>query len=934
MGTMPPTAAPSWNTLGGENNSWSYVGRVTDLYLVIAAVFLVLFEMCRHSHPYVYETRRRENLRRDAVRAKKLYSPAYGRPLGWIYSTVRASDDDLIRLHGLDAYACVRFLKLNVVIALFCVASSCGVLLPIYDAASRASGKYAMDTDLYDDAMRQRVEFVELTLFAGRRRPGAGAALDSTPRRACIWFSCMAAYALAGFVYVVVRREYRAHRDRRCEWLLHGDPDWARQALYTVVVEHLPPALRTPAALRDHFEHLFPGAVAATTLVLMPPQPQSKCAKAAAVATRSALHRPADWAHAAAAAVRAATPDWRARSSSPTREAREIISNPLLQGAYENADSEFIGSDDGLDDTEYDDEVALAPAPQASLASLAAHAEGSPRPADAPRVYGHVHGAPAARRGGSSSRLPLICEELWLLAIGRRQESTAFITFSSLATATCAARVELSHRAFTMLARPAPEPNDVVWRHARTSLRQRTLRQWIGGVAVAMGGVAWCSFLSYIDVLFQSPAMVARCGRALHGLFGSASDDDGSTGAAAEYGALYIASAISLVSLILVPWLAALLAWQYEKPLTRTDVELSVFRRYTLFQFLYVYASIVSLSVQRMSRFLVQSPREALAVVALQISQASGHFVSVLVIKTCFGLMWELSRAWPLLSKWGARKLFPGGDAYHAAGEADRPRYGWMLPNVVVVSCILLTFTVITPLLTPFALAYFVAAYVVYKHQLLYVYAPPSQMCGAFSPLLLQALLNALTGSQIVLVGFYLSSSEWLAASAAAPLAVCTQLVAFSLRSAYDRALRTVPLNIARHIDRREPPPFTNELYSAPPDEPDAPLQPTSPSTPPRANDRGGYVSVGEDHDAENGGHVEIGHVESTSAEGGRMTLFEGAAATRPGSPTGPQDEAARPRRASFQDPASLSIEVRGMKRQASTELVPSPLHANLSATS
>ena len=40
----------------------------------------------------------------------------------------------------------------------------------------------------------------------------------------------------------------------------------------------------------------------------------------------------------------------------------------------------------------------------------------------------------------------------------------------------------------------------------------------------------------------------------------------------------------------------------------------------------------------------------------------------------------------------------------------DPARYGWILPNVVVVACILFTFAVITPLLTPFALAYFLCA--------------------------------------------------------------------------------------------------------------------------------------------------------------------------------------------------------------------------------
>ena len=112
-------------------------------------------------------------------------------------------------------------------------------------------------------------------------------------------------------------------------------------------------------------------------------------------------------------------------------------------------------------------------------------------------------------------------------------------------------------------------------------------------------------------------------------------------------------------------------------------------------------------------------------------------------------------------------------------GEAPDPaRYGWIQPNVVVVASILFTFAVIAPLLTPFAVLYFAGAYVVYKHQLLFVFAPPAQLGGAFFPLLLQSLLNALTASQVVLFGFFLSAQAWGLASFAFPLPFVSQLVA------------------------------------------------------------------------------------------------------------------------------------------------------------
>ena len=108
----------------------------------------------------------------------------------------------------------------------------------------------------------------------------------------------------------------------------------------------------------------------------------------------------------------------------------------------------------------------------------------------------------------------------------------------------------------------------------------------------------------------------------------------------------------------------------------------------------------------------------------------------------------------------------------------------------------------VTPLVAPFALAYFAAAWLVYKHQLLHVYAPPCQLGGAFLPMLLQSLLVALTGAQIVLIGVFTSSRDWGLAAAVVPLPFVSQLVALAYRIGYHDLLDGLPLNVAVKVDR------------------------------------------------------------------------------------------------------------------------------------
>ena len=74
-----------------------------------------------------------------------------------------------------------------------------------------------------------------------------------------------------------------------------------------------------------------------------------------------------------------------------------------------------------------------------------------------------------------------------------------------------------------------------------------------------------------------------------------------------------------------MPWVAYAVAILYERPLDRRAVETSVFRRYVVFQFLWIYGSIVSLSVEDLTHVARQNPREAVELIAgalaLQVAQ-------------------------------------------------------------------------------------------------------------------------------------------------------------------------------------------------------------------------------------------------------------------------------------------------------------------------
>ena len=144
--------------------------------------------------------------------------------------------------------------------------------------------------------------------------------------------------------------------------------------------------------------------------------------------------------------------------------------------------------------------------------------------------------------------------------------------------------------------------------------------------------------------------------------------------------------------MLVVPWVAYAVAIFYERPLDRRAVETSVFRRYVVFQFLWIYGSIVSLGVEDLTHVARQKP-------------AGGGRVDCGAWRTrraiCKRARREDVPAWPGSSRGPGRSIKNGrqgtedgrGNPFDDHDECDPARYGWILPNVVVVCCILLTFS-------------------------------------------------------------------------------------------------------------------------------------------------------------------------------------------------------------------------------------------------
>ncbi|CAI5483212.1 unnamed protein product [Closterium sp. Yama58-4] len=91
----------------------------------------------------------------------------------------------------------------------------------------------------------------------------------------------------------------------------------------------------------------------------------------------------------------------------------------------------------------------------------------------------------------------------------------------------------------------------------------------------------------------------------------------------------------------------------------------------------------------------------------------------------------------------------------HDAWQPGEPDYVSLLPGDLLVATLALCYAVISPLILPFAGAYFLTQWLVMKNQLVQVYVNEFESRGRIFPHALARVLAALVLSQLTLIGYF-----------------------------------------------------------------------------------------------------------------------------------------------------------------------------------
>ncbi len=385
-----------------------------------------------------------------------------------------------------------------------------------------------------------------------------------------------------------------------------------------------------------------------------------------------------------------------------------------------------------------------------------------------------------------------------LLAINTNMSSTGFVTFKSMTSAAVASQSLLTMEPFMFTINPAPEPRDVVWQNLAAPLRLVEWREASTTIVITFLSLFWGALVSALYKLQSQLQVWSSTDVAMEQL--------GYWGKFFLYlGIDYVPTLLLLIILAILPNIFWALARHYERLRTFSDIDASVMSRYFYYQMVNIYATIVGGALLDEVVAIARDPRVVVRVLGCQVPVVAVYFMQVIVTKAFSAVMWEFSRAWPLIRvtflHWFTN--YDRKTARQRRAPLYRPymAYGWTYPSLLLVLTICLTYDVIMPVTLLLGAVYFFFVEILYTYHLLYVYVPQFEGGGRMWYKVFNRTLVALLLSHLTLIGYMAVLGAGNLVPVLVPLPCVLVPFYRHCQNGYQEASQKLSLLAARRID-------------------------------------------------------------------------------------------------------------------------------------
>jgi hypothetical protein len=410
-------------------------------------------------------------------------------------------------------------------------------------------------------------------------------------------------------------------------------------------------------------------------------------------------------------------------------------------------------------------------------------------------------GSQAALSSPSSNEVALLSSES--VEISADAQRWAFITFKTFGAATVAQQVNHSTGDGRGQLRPfaAPEPRDLCWEHSHISrVERRARRLWADAFLFGLS-VFWVIPVTLTYIVFSPDA--------LNNTFPRIGELSAKFVVVQSFVELIYPSVLMLVMSLLPPIIR--MVGVLEGSLCESEIQSTGLGRYYIFQVLNVFlVTTLAGTVFDTLYLIVDDPKSTFTLLGESLPKVAGFFTEYILIKMLSGLLLELSRLTSSFLDALRKFISPQETARDRASErlGMRPyrTAGWfnylkITAQDLLVVLLALTYANVNPFIVIVSLGYFVMAYVVYKHQLLYVYDPSFESGGALFPKIFRRFVFSVVIAQATMIGVLVLKEGYYQAGVVAALLIITLLLKKSMRRRYEPISSCLPMELARRLD-------------------------------------------------------------------------------------------------------------------------------------
>ncbi|KAM3286497.1 CSC1-like protein HYP1 isoform X1 [Capsicum chacoense] len=343
-------------------------------------------------------------------------------------------------------------------------------------------------------------------------------------------------------------------------------------------------------------------------------------------------------------------------------------------------------------------------------------------------------------------------------ALGK-EVGAAFVSFRTRYAAAAATHIQQGVNPTQWVTEPAPDPEDVYWPFFSASF----LKRWISNLVVIVACVL-LTLLFFIPVLIVQGLthleQLETWFPFLKGLLRIAVVSQVITG--------YLPSLVLQLFLYVVPSIMIMLS-SIQGYIAMSKIEKSACIKVLWFTIWNIFfANVLSGSaLYRVKIFL--EPKNIPAVLAVAVPGQATFFIAYVVTTGWTSTSSELFRLSTLVFNFIKRNICRKVDDEFAVPSVP---YHSEIPRILLFGLLGITYFFLAPLILPFLLVYYCLGYLIYRHQLLNVYAPKYETGGKLWPIVHDSMIFSLILMHVIAIGIFGLKKLPLASSLTVPLPI------------------------------------------------------------------------------------------------------------------------------------------------------------------